>query len=195
VVGYGNKVAAEVNTGYCESQGIPVLRRCSGGGTVLQGPGCFNYSLVLPIDLSPMLGGITSTNEFVLTRHQAALRALLGQPVEWRGQTDLSIGDRKFSGNAQRRRKRYLLFHGTFLLSMDLGQIAAALRFPSKQPDYRANRSHPEFLVNLEVPAAAIQSTLEQVWRVSDRLDKAPKAQLARLMGDRYGRGDWHRRL
>src|SRR6516225_6073909 len=73
VVGYGNKVAAEVNTEYCEGQGIPVLRRCSGGGTVLQGPGCLNYSLVLPIDLSPMLGGIASTNEFVLTRHPAAL--------------------------------------------------------------------------------------------------------------------------
>ena len=32
------------------AQKIPVFRRCSGGGTVVQGPGCLNYTLVLQID-------------------------------------------------------------------------------------------------------------------------------------------------
>jgi lipoate-protein ligase A len=34
VVGYANKVATEVNVAACETRGIPILRRCSGGGTV-----------------------------------------------------------------------------------------------------------------------------------------------------------------
>src|SRR5215831_6230774 len=42
VVGYGNSIATEVNLAACEAERIPVLRRCSGGGTVLQGPGCLN---------------------------------------------------------------------------------------------------------------------------------------------------------
>src|SRR5881296_1169350 len=55
VVGYSNKVRAEVNLPFCELNTIPVLRRCTGGGTVLQGPGSFNYSLVLRIDeLGPL---------------------------------------------------------------------------------------------------------------------------------------------
>ena len=47
VLGHANRVATEVDREACERLGIPVLRRCSGGGTVLQGPGCLNYSLIL----------------------------------------------------------------------------------------------------------------------------------------------------
>src|SRR5262245_29464931 len=49
VVGYANRIADEVNVTECRTRGIPILRRCSGGGTVLQGPGCVNYALVLRI--------------------------------------------------------------------------------------------------------------------------------------------------
>src|ERR1700744_4743935 len=35
VVGYANKVATEVNVTACEKKGIPILRRCSGGGTLV----------------------------------------------------------------------------------------------------------------------------------------------------------------
>ena len=35
VVGYANKVASEVNVPACEAKGIPIFRRCSGGGTVV----------------------------------------------------------------------------------------------------------------------------------------------------------------
>ena len=36
VVGYANRVAHEVHEAYCEFSGIPILRRCTGGGAVLQ---------------------------------------------------------------------------------------------------------------------------------------------------------------
>src|SRR6185295_5909726 len=39
VVGYSNRVEREVNVAACRESGIPILHRCSGGGTVLQGPG------------------------------------------------------------------------------------------------------------------------------------------------------------
>ena len=47
VVGYANQAAREVDLEACRKLGIPVFRRCTGGGTVLQGPGCLNYSLDL----------------------------------------------------------------------------------------------------------------------------------------------------
>ena len=53
VVGYSNRVESEVNVAACSELGIPILRRCSGGGTVLQGPGCLDYSLILRIDSNP----------------------------------------------------------------------------------------------------------------------------------------------
>src|SRR6266566_4412628 len=106
VLGYASKVAQEVNLSFCQLSAIPVLRRCTGGGTVLQGPGCLNYSLILRIPDSGPLRSIPATNDFILKRHQSALAALLRAPVEIRGHTDLAIGGLKFSGNAQRRKKR-----------------------------------------------------------------------------------------
>jgi lipoate-protein ligase A len=123
VVGYANRVREEVNLEFCRQEGIPVLRRCTGGGTVLQGPGCLNYSLVLCSDPDGPLHSIASTNDFILQRNRSALAALLRAPVERRGQTDLTMEGLKFCGNAQRRRKRFLLFHGSFLLHMDIGLI------------------------------------------------------------------------
>ncbi len=49
VVGYANKIATEVNVENCRAKQIPIFRRCSGGGTVLQGAGCLNYALILRI--------------------------------------------------------------------------------------------------------------------------------------------------
>src|SRR5260370_27714597 len=77
VVGYGNKVSTEVGLAFCRSNGIPVVRRCTGGGTVLQGPGCLNYSLILRIGETGPLHSISATNEFILRPPPAALAHLL----------------------------------------------------------------------------------------------------------------------
>ena len=128
VVGYGNKLATEVNLPFCQLNTIPVLRRCSGGGTVLQGPGCLNYSLILRLEAAGPLQSISTTNTFILKRHQSALAALLQAPVEAQGHTDLAIGGLKFSGNAQRRTRHSVLFHGSFLLDLDIDLVEKALR-------------------------------------------------------------------
>jgi lipoate-protein ligase A len=167
VVGYANRVATEVNLVACRERGVPVLRRVTGGGTVVQGPGCLNYSLILRLDHHPATAGITQTNLWIMNRHAAALTEVLGQPVRRRGDTDLAIGDRKFSGNAQRRGRQALLFHGTFLLDLDLGLVAALLPMPSRQPDYRAARSHGDFVMNLGVSAGAVKAALAAVWGVA----------------------------
>ena len=61
VVGYANQVEVEVNVPACTARGIPILRRCSGGGTVVQGPGCLNYAVVLRItaDGPTQAGGLS----------------------------------------------------------------------------------------------------------------------------------------
>src|SRR5512135_474233 len=131
VVGYANKVATEVNVAACEARKIPILRRCSGGGTVVQGPGCLNYSLVLPITSGGPLHGIAVANQFIMRRNRAAIDSALRTPhsaIGVRGHTDLAIGGRKFSGNSQRRRQHFLLFHGTFLLNFDLALISELLQ-------------------------------------------------------------------
>lgn len=192
VVGYGNAAHMEANLEFCERNTIPILRRCSGGGTVLQGPGCLNYSLVLPIGDSGPFHSISTTNEVVMEHHQAALAMLLNAPVEKQGHTDLSIGGLKFSGNAQRRRRRFLLFHGSFLLHMDIELIEKALPMPSKQPGYRFGRSHSDFLMNLKVPAHQVKAALAKAWEAEAPLPEIPYARIDGLVRERYGREEWN---
>ncbi|HEV2208464.1 MAG TPA: lipoate--protein ligase family protein [Verrucomicrobiae bacterium] len=191
VVGYANAVGREVNLEFCGQRGIPVLRRCSGGGTVLQGPGCLNYSLVLPLGEEGPLHSISGTNEFVMERNRQALAGLLPGTVTRHGHTDLALGEVKFSGNAQRRRQKAVLFHGCFLLQMNLELIEQALPFPTKAPGYRLGRSHRDFLMNLGVPAAAVKEALRQAWNARGALTKVPLEEIARLVHEKYGREEW----
>lgn len=76
VAGYSNKIQTEVLVEKCEEQQVPILRRPSGGGTVLQGLGCLNYSLVLKIDRHPEFKTITSATRFIMETHAKALNSM-----------------------------------------------------------------------------------------------------------------------
>lgn len=195
VVGYGNSVEKEVNRSVCVSRQVPILRRCTGGGTVVQGPGCLNYSLILRLDGRRPIDTITAANRFIMERNREALATVTGKPVEIRGHTDLAIQHQKFSGNAQRRRKNALLFHGSILLSFDLDSISALLPMPSKQPDYRKSRSHADFLMNLCIHADTVKSGLRKIWNATEIAKPAPREALELLSRDKYATAAWNLRF
>jgi lipoate---protein ligase len=195
VVGYANKMATEVNVAACEAQKIPILRRCTGGGTVVQGPGCLNYSLILAIGEKGPYAHINTSNQFIMRRNRAAIESVLPHPssaVAVRGHTDLAIGERKFSGNSQRRHKKFLLFHGTFLLNFNLPLIGGLLHMPSKQPDYREDRKHGEFLTNIKVPADKVKAALRKAWDAETPLQNPPLKEMETLAQDKYGTREWN---
>ena len=190
VAGYSNHVALEVNESACRREKVGVLRRCSGGGTVLQGPGCLNYSLILKTDGNDSLQNITAANRHIMGRHREALTTLLGRPVQVQGHTDLALDGLKFSGNAQRRKRHALIFHGTFLLNFDISLIEKFLPMPSRQPEYRQERPHRLFLMNLPVTADAVKSALRKAWSAGTTLEGVPDYQ--RLVAEKYSRDDWN---
>ncbi|MGN6386540.1 MAG: lipoate--protein ligase family protein [Verrucomicrobiota bacterium] len=213
-LGYSKVLRKEVHEDFCAAKQIPILRRCSGGGTVLQAPGCLNYALVLPIDSRPELGSINSTNCFIMKEQAAALRRIplaKGMKIEVHGYSDLTlrIADepqaRKFSGNSQRRKRRYLLFHGSFLLNTGLDLIEQALRAPEQQPEYREQRSHHDFLVNLPMDADSVRDALISHWCPDAiRLEEAGDyeatlneitARVKTLVQEKYGQEDWNYRF
>src|SRR5262245_12038392 len=75
VVGSSNKIAQEVEVEACRSDNIPILRRHSGGGAVLQGPGCLNYCLILK--MVGVFSTVSGTNATILERHKRALEPLV----------------------------------------------------------------------------------------------------------------------
>lgn len=199
VVGYANHVAREVNLAACNARGIPVYRRCSGGGAVLIGPGCLNYTLILQIR-DGVLGNVTQTNRFVMDRNCNAIAGLLGEMCGENlpglpcvcGSTDLALGNMKFSGNSQRRRSRFLLFHGTFLLRFDISLVDELLRMPSRQPSYRGRRGHSDFLTNLDVPAEAIKTALRNAWHATVETKTLPLDRIRALVAEKYSTDTWN---
>jgi lipoate-protein ligase A len=190
VVGYANSVAREVDLESCRKENVGVYRRCSGGGTVLQGPGCLNYSLILKIKGEGALQTITGANCHIMTRQRDALRPLADGKLEVQGHTDLSLNGLKFSGNAQRRKREALLFHGTFLLDFDLKNVGMFLPMPSREPEYRQGRSHEEFLTNLAVPVDAVKQALRQAWSAEAVLENPPDYRPP--LTEKYLTQDWN---
>jgi len=191
VVGYSNRVATEVDRAACARKGIAILRRFSGGGAVLQGPGCLNYTLVLKNQRAGSLGDIGQSYRRVLDRHRRLFARLLSAPVEIAGTSDLALGGKKFSGNSQHRKQRYTVFHGTFLLNFDLALIAACLPMPSRRPEYRQERSHESFLKNLRIDAARVKQALRKIWRADQPCGRVPHERIESLMESRYARAEW----
>lgn len=195
VLGYSGRTNSEVFLSRCRERGVPVLRRLSGGGAVLQGPGCLNYALVLKISARPNLRDVGATNAFVMKRLKQALAPVVESPIAVRGFTDLALGARKFSGNAQYRKRRCLLFHGTFLLHFDISFIEKLLPVPAKQPAYRRNRAHENFLTNLELPSHKIKEALKRSWSAGEEFKNIPLETIDRLARERYSRDEWNFRF
>jgi len=191
VLGAGSPYKTDVNHPECERRGIPVLRRCSGGGTVIQGPGCLNYTFVLDRETRSGLDSIASTNEVVLGSIAKAMAICGTQGAQIKGYSDLTTGPLKFSGNAQRRRKRFVLFHGTILHSFDLDLISACLDTPEKMPDYREGREHRAFVTNIPVDARQLRNEIATLWDAQEPLMDWPAARTAELAVGRYADQAW----
>jgi len=214
VIGYSNRFEQEVKAKICQEQGIPTLRRCSGGGAVLQGPGCLNYSLILLVDSYPALQTLAGTNQFVMERIRAALETLLAcssrreealsskcetqnpkPELAVRGHTDLALGGLKFSGNAQRRKRRCLMFHGTFLLQFEIARVEQCLRMPARQPGYRQNRPHRDFLTNIRLSGDALKEALKHSWQATEILRYVPSDKIEQLVREKYSATAWNLRF
>jgi lipoate-protein ligase A len=192
VLGYSSKTHSEIDVNSCRENRIPVFRRISGGCAVLQGPGCLNFSLILKSTRSSLLRHITKTNRYVLECHQKAFENILSKRIDIQGHSDLTFEGLKFSGNSQRRKRHFLLFHGCFLLGLDIPLMEKLLPIPKRQPDYRQNRSHSNFLTNLNVPSVEIKQELKKSWHATEIFQEVPEAVIASLVRNKYSKESWN---
>lgn len=153
----------------CAARGVEVLRRESGGGAVVVGPGCLAVALVLSLDARPWLADVEYSFGWLLGRLADAL-ALDGAAVR---ATDLALGGRKFAGHAQRRLRGALLHHGVLLYDFDLALMDLLLTEPARRPAWRGNRTHREFLTNAPLARGEI---VRRLGRLPAALERRPAA-------------------
>jgi lipoate---protein ligase len=161
VIGHTGRPERDVHVEACARENVPILRRSSGGGAVLLGPGCLNYSLILPLAWQPKLRDVRYSLAWAMGRMRAALAL---PELRCVGDCDLAIGSRKVSGNAQRRTQHAILHHGTLLYDFDAARAERFLKPPQREPAYRGGRSHADFLGNLPLTAVEIRRRLVAAW-------------------------------
>ncbi len=194
VLGRSSRLEQEVDSHECRRQGVPILRRSSGGSAVLAGPGCLMYAVVLSYVVRPHLRLIDQAHTFVLDHVVSALQPWV-QGIARQGTSDLVLGDRKFSGNSLRCKRTHLLYHGTILYDFSLEQIGQCLGSPARQPEYRAGRDHDDFVVNLPLDAATIRQALITTFGAHEPVDAWPRDLVTHLVRDRYSQEKWSRQF
>jgi lipoate-protein ligase A len=131
-----------VYTDTCRKQGIDIVRRISGGGTVYHSAeGEITYSVTAKTsDIST--GDITTVYTQIYQAITDALR-LLGIPADFSpGNTkncpNLTVKGKKISGSAQTIKRGTVLQHGTLLLNVDLPRMYQLLRAKTATPTQAA---------------------------------------------------------
>jgi lipoate-protein ligase A len=193
VLGAGCRIAEDVNEAACTADGVPIVRRSSGGGTVLLGKGCLLFSLVLSYSRSPLLREIRSSYCYILGCMRDAFTDL-APGVACAGTSDLAVAGLKFSGNAQQRKRDYLLHHGTILYDFQIGLMHRYLRLPSRQPEYRADREHEQFVRNLGFNVVELRRRLLHSWDADTAVSEWPRESVERLVAEKYASDLWNRR-
>lgn len=196
VVGRSTRVEQEVHTERCHAAGVPILRRVSGGATIVTGPGCLMYAVVLDAAATPAAADIDHAHRYVLDRMARALRPLC-ESLTAAGTSDIAlrVGDtlRKVSGNSVRRVRSRLLYHGTLMHAFDLSRIGQLLRTPPRQPDYRAARPHSEFVANLRVSEPDLARAITTEWSAEPRkADASLLAEVEELARTKYHDHAWN---
>ncbi len=111
VIGKNQNPWREARLGILEQDGIPMVRRITGGGTVWHDEGNLNFSLLC----SPQAYSKTEVQELL-----GRVMNHLGVPWTCNSHGDFFARERKFSGHAYAVKKDRILHHGTLLVQADL---------------------------------------------------------------------------
>ena len=206
ILGRFQSLSREVHVERARSLGFTLVRRCTGGGTmVIQPDRAITYSLYLPLDFVEGADMIDSYRicDYWLVR---GLR-MLGIQAGWQGMNDIASPQGKMGGAAQRRLPAGsrgpggLLHHTTLSYSVDADLMAQVLNVDPEKFHDKAVTS-----VRSRVDPIGRQTSLSRQSLIDALLDTLPSLvadlhisspapeveQRARTLArQRYGREEW----
>lgn len=144
IVGKHQNAAGEINAEYVRKQNIHVVRRLSGGGAVYHDLGNVNFTFIMSGDNNKPFdfGGFC--------RPVVRALAALGVTADVNGRHDMTIDGKKFSGNAQYRKRGRVLHHGTILYDSDLSVLSKALMVQKDKIESKAVKSVRSRVANIK---------------------------------------------
>lgn len=153
VMGISGKPQKLVDFDKMDSAPIPLIKRYSGGGTVIVDSDTLFVSFIFQKEIHPF----PCYPEPILRWSEEFYQEALGIPNFHLQENDYVIGEKKCGGNAQYIKKNRFVHHTTFLWDFKQSHMDYLLQ-PEKTPKYRDGRSHDSFLCKLNefLPSASI---------------------------------------
>lgn len=152
VLGISGKPAEMLHGSEVRARGVPVIRRFSGGGTIVSDANTLFAAFICAADAEP---DVSAYPEPILAWTAGVYAAALldcGAPNFAVRANDYCLstpeGDLKFGGNAQSISGKRWLHHTSVLWAYEARRMEL-LRMPKRQPDYRAQRPHASFVRGL----------------------------------------------
>lgn len=122
IVGKHQNTLSEINLDYVKENNIRVVRRLTGGGAVFHDLGNINFTFI-------QSNKVHTLNDFrKYTEPILDVLKGLGIDARFEGRNDLTIGGKKFSGNAEMVWKNRVFHHGTLLFSATMTDLSHALK-------------------------------------------------------------------
>jgi lipoate-protein ligase A len=196
---------AEVDLGVCRERSIQLVGRFSGGGAVYHDLGNINYSMAIETN-HPLLEGLDIINsyEFFSSGVNGGLKEF-GIDSLLDPRSDLLVRNRKFSGNAQSRKRGVIFHHGTLLVNTDLDLLTRVLNAPKEGLKNRRVTSNKRPVTNLAKEVGrvldtdeikeALQRGFEKVFSVKlvrGSLSSEEIKGAKRLCNDKYSKKKWN---
>ena len=144
IVGKHQNTVAEINAAFVKEQNIRVVRRLSGGGAVYHDMGNVNFTFIVKSD---DLGAFDFAS---FCRPVVKALGQLGVTAEINGRNDMTIDDKKFSGNAQYSKRGRVMHHGTILYDSDLSVVGKALIVPKDKIESKGLKSVQSRVTNVK---------------------------------------------
>jgi lipoate-protein ligase A len=150
VCGRSNEPEVECYVEKCSADGVEILQRFGGGGTVVLHPGCVIVSLGAWVsDYYKNDVFFKIINQTVIDSFSKYNDSFSGMSQD--GLSDIVFGEKKIAGTSLFRSRNYLLYQASILVENSVELFETYLRHPSKEPDYRSGRSHSDFVGDLQL--------------------------------------------
>ncbi|MBK6767298.1 MAG: hypothetical protein IPG71_13690 [bacterium] len=163
VIGNGSKSDLELNATEIDVHNVPVYKRRTGGCAVVLSPEMWCLSCALYGRKQ-----IQSKDYFVLFNKAVCDAFARGgvRGLSHRGISDIALGEKKIAGTALYRNRDLVFYHAVLNVAGDVDVISRYLLQPPREPDYRAGRTHREFVTSLgEAGFAPAGESFERVFK------------------------------
>ena len=162
ILGQSNKMETSLFLDKAEEDGIIIMKRPSGGETVILTPNTLVISAVF------IQAEMTRPHQYFARFNESIIKGLSLSGIEnvvHKGISDLAIGEKKILGSSIYHKKDKVFYHAVLNVAERIEMIEKYIRHPKREPDYRKGREHGEFVTSIaqHYPKLAISDLIENL--------------------------------